>query len=368
MVVDTNLVLMALGTIIYAAYFFKKLAGLATISSFEMVILQAIFFLPMQLFGRLLGIEMLPFFLVHMAIGLILFPVFLPRLKYGVLSRQGFLRLVGLGKMQGIVIEDEAGLKNIDVLVVDPGEFDGVNDNSKSLPDPRFKSALKLGISIETAPEFLARNYGFIEIKHHITASQVKLKKARFFDIIKTWLEMTASLILLVFMSPVLGIIWCLIYWMHGSPVLFRQERLGKRGQSFEILKFRTMNDDGTNIRGLGEFLRQSHLDELPQLFNVLSGDMALIGPRPEWIYLTTPELAPTDYWIRRTIKPGISGWAQVNYRPSRSRYMREKKLGYDIYYINNRSIFLDSLIWVRTVASVLRLFMLPIQREKHRK
>ncbi len=363
MTVDSNLVLVALGTIIYAAYIFRKLAALATIAPLELAVLQAIFSLPLLLLGWLTGTSLLVVFVLHMATGAVLFPFLARRSKYGVLHRQGFLRLVSLGKVHGTVVRNEAGLADIDILVVDPGELEEIDDDGKAKLDPRLKKALENGTSLETVPEFLARNYGFIEIKHHVKARQVKLKKARLYDGLKAAFEILITLVLLVLLFPVLAIVWCIVYFASGSPIIFRQERMGKGGRSFDIYKFRTMENDGGNPHGLGQFLRETHLDELPQFFNILKGDMVLIGPRPEWIYLTSPEEAPADYWIRRTVKPGLSGWAQVNYRPSFSKYMREKKLGYDIFYINNRSIFLDSLIWVRTLSRLMRMFTSVIHR-----
>jgi len=100
---------------------------------------------------------------------------------------------------------------------------------------------------------------------------------------------------------------------------------------------------------------RTLHFDEVPQLLNIIWGEMAFIGPRPEWILLTTPEKAPPNYWLRTTVRPGLTGWAQVNYLPSNSKEMRRMKLGYDLYYINNRSVLLDMLIWLRTIIKVLK-------------
>ncbi|MCP5046357.1 MAG: sugar transferase, partial [bacterium] len=262
-------------------------------------------------------------FFFFLATGAVLFPFLVRRSKYGVLHRQGFLRLVSLGKLRGTLVTNEAGLADIDILVVDPGELDEIGDDGKAKLDPRLKKALENGTSMETVPEFLARNYGFIEIKHHVKARQVKLKKARLYDGFKVAFETVITLVLLILLAPVFAVVWCLVYFFSGSPVIFRQERTGKGGRSFNIYKFRTMENDGNNARGLGEFLRDTHMDELPQFFNIIKGDMVLIGPRPEWIYLASPEKAPADYWIRRTVKPGLSGWAQVNYRPSFSKYMR---------------------------------------------
>ena len=109
-------------------------------------------------------------------------------------------------------------------------------------------------------------------------------------------------------------------------------------------------------VTPIGQFLRAMHIDELPQLLNILKGDMAFVGPRPEWVLLTTPEEAPENYWMRQAVRPGLTGWAQVNYRPSNTRFRRRRKLGYDLFYINNRSVFLDVLIWFRTILKIMTL------------
>lgn len=112
------------------------------------------------------------------------------------------------------------------------------------------------------------------------------------------------------------------------------------------------VNSDKQNaeVTWLGGYLRYFHIDELPQLINILRGEMAFVGPRPEWVLLTDEAEAPENYWLRLAVKPGMTGWAQVNYKPSYTKRMRQRKLGYDVYYINNRTFFLVSLIWMRTI------------------
>ena len=123
--------------------------------------------------------------------------------------------------------------------------------------------------------------------------------------------------------------------------------------------KARWATPGDSRVTKVGHFIRKTRIDELPQILNVLAGDMAFIGPRPEWVLLTSPELAPEGYWLRQSVRPGLSGWAQVNYKPSRTVHMRRRKLGYDLFYINHRSFLLDMLIWFRTLQ---RLPMLPYQ------
>ena len=145
-----------------------------------------------------------------------------------------------------------------------------------------------------------------------------------------------------------------------GSPVLFKQVRPGLRGRPFMMYKFRTMTDerdiqgrllpDEQRLTKLGRFLRSTSLDELPELFNVLKGDMSLVGPRPllmEYLPLYTPEQAR-----RHEVRPGITGWAQVN---GRNAISWEEKFRYDVWYVDNWSFWLDIKILWMTIVSVLK-------------
>jgi len=174
----------------------------------------------------------------------------------------------------------------------------------------------------------------------------------RAFDII-------VSGILLVLLAPALVMLALLVRWQLGSPVLFRQTRPGKDTRPFEMLKFRTMRDirdrkgrslpDAERLTSFGRFLRSTSLDELPELWNVLKGDMSLVGPRPllmEYLPLYSAEQAR-----RHEVRPGITGWAQVN---GRNALSWEEKFRLDIWYIDNRSFRLDMKIIALTVAKVL--------------
>ena len=171
---------------------------------------------------------------------------------------------------------------------------------------------------------------------------------------------------LLLLSLPILGpLIWMDVGW----PVFFRQERLGLAGASFRMLKFRTMGPDAerdgprwaeaedARASRFGRFLRRSRLDELPQFWNVLRGEMSLVGPRPERPEFVA-ELAHRIpcYRARLLIRPGISGWAQVNYRYGGSMDGALDKLEYDLYYIKHRGFWLDAAIVARTIGTVLAL------------
>lgn len=167
-----------------------------------------------------------------------------------------------------------------------------------------------------------------------------------------------ASLALLLLALPLLALAW-LIRSKLGSPVLFCQVRPGLYGKPFTMVKFRTMTDarglngtllpDAQRLTPFGRFLRASSLDELPELWNVLRGEMSLVGPRPllmEYLPLYTPEQAR-----RHEVRPGVTGWAQVN---GRNAISWEDKFALDVWYVDNRSMWLDVRILWLTVRKVL--------------
>jgi lipopolysaccharide/colanic/teichoic acid biosynthesis glycosyltransferase len=176
---------------------------------------------------------------------------------------------------------------------------------------------------------------------------------------IKRIFDILASFFGLFILSPFIAIVACVISHKLGSPVLFRQTRPGKSGKPFEMIKFRTMLDavdtDGQPLRDemrmtpLGSFLRSSSLDELPGLWNVLKGDMSLVGPRPllvEYLPLYSAEQAR-----RHDVKPGITGWAQIN---GRNAIGWDEKFKLDVWYIENRDFRLDLMIILLTIKKVI--------------
>jgi lipopolysaccharide/colanic/teichoic acid biosynthesis glycosyltransferase len=153
-----------------------------------------------------------------------------------------------------------------------------------------------------------------------------------------------------------------------GRPFLYRQERIGQGGRPFTIFKFRSMrtgaesdgrprwaaaNDDRTTR--VGRFMRQTRIDELPQILNVLRGEMSFVGPRPERPYFVDQLSGQIPYYaLRHTVKPGITGWAQVRYSYGASVEDAIEKLQYDLYYVKNHTLFLDLVILLNTVEVVL--------------
>ena len=175
----------------------------------------------------------------------------------------------------------------------------------------------------------------------------------------KRLLDFTAALLGLIALALPLLVLIILIRRKLGSPVFFRQTRPGLHGQPFEMVKFRTMTDacgpdgallpDAERLTPFGRFLRSTSLDELPELCNVLKGDMSLVGPRPllmEYLPLYSPEQAR-----RHEVRPGITGWAQVN---GRNAISWEEKFALDTWYVDHQSLLLDMKILWLTVKKVL--------------
>lgn len=179
-------------------------------------------------------------------------------------------------------------------------------------------------------------------------------------DPLKRALDVVLSLVGLVALSPVLLCTALAVAVKLGRPVLFRQRRPGLNGKPFYMLKFRTMTDgrdkkgnllpDEVRLTAFGKLLRSTSLDELPELLNVLKGDMSLVGPRPllmEYLPLYSPEQAR-----RHQVRPGITGWAQVN---GRNALSWEDKFALDVWYVDNWSIELDLRILAKTVGAVFK-------------
>ncbi len=174
----------------------------------------------------------------------------------------------------------------------------------------------------------------------------------------KRFLDLVLAIIALLLLAPLLFVIALLVRILLGSPVLFRQTRPGMHGRPFTLIKFRTMSDtrdehgqllpDEQRLTRFGRFLRATSLDELPELWNVIRGDMSLVGPRPllmEYLPLYTERQAR-----RHEVRPGITGWAQVNGRNATSW---EERFEHDVWYVEHQSLALDLEILVLTVVQV---------------
>jgi exopolysaccharide biosynthesis polyprenyl glycosylphosphotransferase len=190
--------------------------------------------------------------------------------------------------------------------------------------------------------------------------------------LVKRGFDLVCGLLALLLTLPVMGLIALVIWLEDGSPILFRQKRVGENGRIFEMYKFRTMVKDAEKLQAqvekkdengnlihktgddprvtrAGRFLRRFSLDELPQFFNIVMGSMSLVGPRPEMPYLVD-KYQP---WQRKrfAVPPGLTGWWQVNGRSDKPMHLNTED---DLYYINNYSLFLDIQILIRTLWTVL--------------
>ena len=176
----------------------------------------------------------------------------------------------------------------------------------------------------------------------------------------KRILDLSISLIMIILLSVIFLVVSLIVKMKMGSPILFKQQRPGLNGEPFELYKFRTMNNrkdeqgnllsDEQRMTAIGEFLRKYSLDEIPQLLNVVKGDMSLVGPRPllmEYLPLYNEEQA-----LRNHVKPGITGWAQIN---GRNAITWEEKFRLDAWYVNNRTFLLDLKILFLTFSKVLK-------------
>lgn len=199
-------------------------------------------------------------------------------------------------------------------------------------------------------------------------SSRIDGAQSNFEQQLKRFADVVLSVMLLLLTSPVLALAAGLIRLEDGAPVIYRQKRTGLLGQTFSVLKLRSMVPDAEGeqalwaqrgdgrITRIGRWLRSTRLDELPQLINVLRGEMSLIGPRPERPELEVRlEAEIPNYRLRHWVRPGLSGWAQVNMPYTSSVEDSELKLSYDLFYIRNAGIWLDLLILAKTIKVVLK-------------
>jgi sugar transferase (PEP-CTERM system associated) len=185
---------------------------------------------------------------------------------------------------------------------------------------------------------------------------------------VKRLFDVVFALILIVLSAPIMLLAAVAIKLDSRGPVLYRQERVGLNGSTFQVAKFRSMRQDAEQdgqprwaavqddrVTRVGHLMRRTRIDELPQLFNVLKGDMSLVGPRPERPYFVEQLTEQIPFFaVRQSVKPGVTGWAQVRYQYGATVEDSIEKLQYDLYYVKNHTLFLDIMILFETVAVVL--------------
>ncbi len=254
----------------------------------------------------------------------------------------------------------------------------GVHRVIVAMPDRRgtlpVEALLELrlnGVKVEEATSWLEKISGRIEVEQLHASWLIFAEGFRFstfFRMVRRALNFSVALLGLVLSLPLLPFIWMAVKLDSSGPALYKQQRVGKRNAVFFCYKFRTMRqdaeadtgatwaaDDDPRITRVGKFLRSSRLDEIPQLWCVLKGDMHFVGPRPErpefveWLSREIPY-----YGVRHVVRPGITGWAQVQYKYGNTLEDAREKLQYDLFYIKNASVGLDLLILFQTIKIVL--------------
>jgi sugar transferase (PEP-CTERM system associated) len=226
------------------------------------------------------------------------------------------------------------------------------------------------GVGIEDSHSFIESVTGRIHLEQ-LSPSWLILsdgfRKSRLLYSVKRLCDLLVALFSLVITFPIMILVALGIWFEDGGPILFRQERTGLHGRPFRIVKFRSMradaesggpiwaSPDDNRITRVGRFIRKFRLDELPQILNVLRGDMSFVGPRPERPYFCN--LLKKDvplFDLRHSVRPGITGWAQIKYQYGGSVEESKTKLEYDFFYIKHMSLFLDSVILLETAKVML--------------
>ena len=248
-------------------------------------------------------------------------------------------------------------------------DINNINNKEKTILINLKNKGFKISSLINWYEKNLYRYPKEITNSNGILGELLIYKKTNSSQRIKRFSEFLISFILLILLSPLILISSLLIKIEDNGPILYCQKRNGFGGNIFKIYKLRSMKSDAEKegikwsqrnderVTKVGKFLRRTRLDELPQLFSVLKGDMSLIGPRPE-----RPEIDDIlvkkipNYKLRYLVRPGLSGWAQVNYPYGASIDDTRIKFSYDIYYIKNLSTFFDILIFLETIRLVLNL------------
>ncbi len=246
-----------------------------------------------------------------------------------------------------------------------------LDDSRGKLPFDDLLRCKFSGVKIEDGLSFYERITGRVHLdalKPSWLIFSDGFGRPRGTTVFKRLFDVVGSLVGLTLVTPLSLVIAALIKLDSPGPILYRQERVGEGGRPFTLLKFRSMRQDAEAATGpvwatdgdhrathLGKWLRKFRFDELPQMINVLRGEMSFVGPRPErpWFVENLKNTIPY-YGLRHAVKPGITGWAQVRYRYGSNVQDSVEKLQYDLYYIKNMSVLLDVTILVQTVQTVL--------------
>ena len=241
----------------------------------------------------------------------------------------------------------------------------------RGLPLESLMECKLAGIVVTEFPSFWERQTGQIELDEVnpswlIFSQGFRMSWAR--DAAKRLFDLMVALIILIATLPIVVVAIIAIKLDSVGPVFYRQERVGARGRVFKVYKFRSMRTDAekdgiarwaqsndSRVTRVGRFIRRTRIDEIPQLFNVLLGEMSFVGPRPERPIFVDNLMQKIPYYdVRHHVKPGITGWAQINYPYGASDEDAKAKLAYDLYYVKNWNLFLDAVILFQTARVVL--------------
>ena len=295
-----------------------------------------------------------------------------PDIKYAIAAR-----LPEFQNGTGVALPGRGGHGSDDSLLafVTRAQIDRVvialEDSRGKLPFDDLLRCKFSGVKIEEGLSFYERITGRV----HLDALRPSwlifsngFGRSRVTTVLKRVLDVVGSLVGLILFAPLGLVIAALLKLDSPGPILYRQERVGEGGRPFRLFKFRSMRHDAEAATGpvwttdgdgrvtrFGKWLRKFRLDELPQMINVLRGEMSVVGPRPERpCFVEDLRNSIPYYGLRHAVKPGITGWAQVRYRYGSSVQDAVEKLQYDLYYIKNMSVLLDATILVQTIRTVL--------------
>ena len=313
-------------------------------------------------------------------------------LVLGAGERADLVRVMGAYKSSHVFFVDFLSMTDKEAIVPNSRKFQSIKDfpafvekNSVheivvaiqerrgNLPlDVLLKSKIRVGCKITEAADFIEKQSGLVKVDSISPGWLVfsdgfgGLKSNDF--IVKRLFDIVASSFLLLFTLPIIFFTAILIKLTSKGPIFYKQRRVGLNSKLYYILKFRSMSvnaesdgipkmadENDVRVTFLGRFIRTTRIDEIPQIFNVLKGDMSFVGPRPERPFFVSQFNSTIPYYHQRhVIKPGITGWAQLNYSYGASEEDSRMKLEYDLYYIKNYSLFLDIIILIQTVRVIL--------------
>lgn len=246
-----------------------------------------------------------------------------------------------------------------------------IRDRRGKLPMQDLLACRLAGVPVVDLPAFFERETGRIQLETLNTSWLVfsdGFQQTLFQQVTKRVFDVVVSTLLLTLAGPLMLLVAYLIGREDGGPVFYKQERVGQNGKAFHLIKFRSMRVDAEQdgvpqwaqkndgrVTRIGRIIRKLRIDELPQVFNVLRGDMSFVGPRPERPYFVDQLARQIGYYnVRHTVKPGITGWAQIRYPYGASIEDAIQKLQYDLYYVKNNTLFLDIIILFQTAQVLL--------------